>query len=193
MLQRCQFLSPCYCMRMKKLKEQKSNSRQNADQYFPADCKMRQSKKSCQISCKPEQQQPSQTNSPYLCFHIFPHSTQNRTGRSAQSGFSQPMFFQVNIHNILPFSRNNASIVHRVIRHRNCFTRCRRCCHCRSLCSCRYGRLCNRRSSCCILCCAIAVIFFRCDNRMIILVIIIIVVAIIICICVIVIHSLCLI
>ncbi|WP_412594896.1 hypothetical protein [Ruminococcus sp.] len=63
---------------MKKLKEQKSNSRQNANQYFPADCKMHNSKKGCQISCKPKQQQPSQTNSPYLCFHISP--IQHKTG-----------------------------------------------------------------------------------------------------------------
>ena len=74
MLQRCQFLFPCYCMRMKKLKEQKSNSRQNADQYFPADCKMRQSKKSCQISCKPEAAEPD--GFPVFLFSYFPHSIQ---------------------------------------------------------------------------------------------------------------------
>lgn len=75
MLQRCQFLFPCYCMRMKKLKEQKS---------IPSECR---SVFSSRLQNAPEQKKLSnflQTRTaaaepdgfPVFLFSYFPHSIQ---------------------------------------------------------------------------------------------------------------------
>lgn len=105
--------SPCHFgMAWMKNERTKSNSRQNADQYFPADCKMRQSKKLSNFP-KPEQQQSKARRISRISgFHISPFDTKPDRQFPAQSGFFNHVFQAKILHKtFLPFSGDNASIV----------------------------------------------------------------------------------